>query len=112
MTGIRLHCESSPTAIKGRWHDTRHTLVTELAESRAGHQAGLTQSRQRVAQLRQPTSQAPAGCVADLHELDRRPGTDSALVQIRETRSRPARGAWIETVARSQNQIRKRSDVT
>jgi len=24
--------------IKGRWHDTRHTLVTELAESGAGNQ--------------------------------------------------------------------------
>jgi hypothetical protein len=22
--------------VKGRWHDNRHTLVTELAESRAG----------------------------------------------------------------------------
>jgi integrase len=26
------------TGITGRWHDTRHTLVTELAESGAGDQ--------------------------------------------------------------------------
>ena len=48
----------------------------------AGHQAGLTQSRQRVAQLRQPTAQATARRVADPHVLDQFQGADSALVQI------------------------------
>ena len=46
------------------------------------HQAGLTQSLERVAQLRQPTSQATAGRVADPHVLDQFRRADSALVQI------------------------------
>jgi len=50
--------------------------------SYAGHQTGLTQSWQRVTQLRQPTSQAAAGRVADPHVFDQRLRADSALVQI------------------------------
>ena len=46
------------------------------------HQTGLTQSRQRVTQLRQPTSQATAGRVTDPHVLDHFRRADSALVQI------------------------------
>ena len=38
--------------------------------ARGGDQAGLTQSLKRIAQLRQPTSQATARRVADLHVLD------------------------------------------
>ena len=48
----------------------------------AGHQARLTQSRQRVAQLRQPTPQATSGRVADPHVLDHLRRADSALLQI------------------------------
>ena len=60
------------TAIKiafQRKDDTTHVSVVSHPE----HQTGLTQSRQRVAQVRQPTSQATAGRVADTHELDQRP---------------------------------------
>ena len=47
------------------------------------HQAGLTQSRERVAQLHQPGSQATtAGCVADAHVLDQFRRADAALLQI------------------------------
>jgi hypothetical protein len=45
-------------------------------------ETGLTQSRERVAQLRQPTSQTTAGRVTDPHVLDQFRGMDSALVQI------------------------------
>ncbi len=45
-------------------------------------QTGLTQSRERIAQLRQPTSQATAGRVTDPHVLDQFRRADSALVQI------------------------------
>ena len=48
----------------------------------AGHQAGLAQSRQRVAQLRQPTPQTTARRVTDPHMLDQFQRADSALVQI------------------------------
>ena len=61
-----------------RKDDPMHVCVV----THAGHQAGLTQSRQRVTQLRQPTPQATAGRVADPHVLDQRLGADSALVQI------------------------------
>ena len=47
-----------------------------------GNQTGLVQSRQRVAQLRQSTSQATARRVTDLHVLEQFQGADSALVQI------------------------------
>ena len=47
-----------------------------------GDQTGLTQSLERVAQLRQPTSQAAARRVADPHVLDQFRRADSALVQI------------------------------
>jgi hypothetical protein len=49
---------------------------------RAGHQAGLTQRRQRVAQLRQPTPQATSRRIADPHVLDQFRRADSALQQI------------------------------
>src|ERR1700730_9955909 len=52
--------------------------------ARRGHQTRLTQSRQRVTQLGQPTSQATAGRVTDPHELDQRRRAESALVQIGE----------------------------
>ena len=48
--------------------------------ARAGHQAGLAQSRQRVAQLRQPTPQATAGRVTDPHVFDQFRRAESALV--------------------------------
>jgi len=48
----------------------------------AGDQAGLPQSLERIAQLRQPTSQATAGRVANPHVLDQFRRADSALVQI------------------------------
>ena len=47
-----------------------------------GDQTGLAQSLERVAQLRQPTSQAAAGRVADPHVLDQFRRAESALVQI------------------------------
>ena len=46
-------------------------------------QTGLPQSLERVAQLRQPTSQTTtAGRVADPHVLDQFRRADSALVQV------------------------------
>ena len=61
-----------------RKDDPMHVCVV----AGGGHQSGLTQSRQRVAQLRQPTSQATARRVTDAHVLDQFQGADSALVQI------------------------------
>src|ERR1035437_2065815 len=61
-----------------RKDDATHVCVV----SHAGHQTGLLQGRQRVAQLRQPTPQATAGRVTDPHVIEQRQGTDSALVQI------------------------------
>src|SRR2546430_1856923 len=46
-----------------RENDTTHVCVV----TRAGHQTGLTQNFQWVAQLRQPTAQATSGRVADPH---------------------------------------------
>jgi hypothetical protein len=36
MTGIRLDHEFQAHAITDRWHDTRRTPVTDLAENGAG----------------------------------------------------------------------------
>ena len=46
------------------------------------NQASLTKGVERVAQLRQPTSQATAGRIADPHVLDQFRRADSALMQI------------------------------
>ena len=64
-------------ALQRKDHTTHVCVVT-----RFGHQTGLTQSRQRVTQLRQPTSQTTAGRITDLHVLDQRHGVDAALKQI------------------------------
>ena len=50
----------------------------------AGDQAGLAQSLERVAQLRQPTPQAATGRVADPHVLDQFRRADSALIADRQ----------------------------
>src|SRR6266699_2081190 len=50
--------------------------------SKGRDQAGLTQSRQGVAQLRQPTSQATTGCITDPHVLDQLRRAESALQQV------------------------------
>src|SRR6266699_6472177 len=77
-----------------RWRRSREAAAIEIAFQRK-HQAmpvgvvaqrsdqtGLTQSLERVAQLHQPTSQATAGCVADLHVLDQFWRMDAALAEI------------------------------
>src|ERR1035441_8199281 len=47
-----------------------------------GNQTGLTQSRERVAQLRQPTAQATARRVTDAHVRDQFRRAESAVLQI------------------------------
>ena len=63
-----------------REDDAMHVSVV----ASGGDQTGLTQSRERIAQLRQPASQAAAaGCVADPHVLNELRRAESALLQIR-----------------------------
>src|SRR6266849_3129329 len=62
-----------------REDDTMHVSVVPDG----GDQTGLTQSRERVAQLYQPTSQTSAARrVTDPHVLDQLRRADSALMQI------------------------------
>jgi integrase len=72
-------CQSCPpiSAIQQKDNTTNVCVVAYT-----GHKPGLSQSRQSISQLCQPTPQTTAGCVTDPHELDQRPTTDSALVQI------------------------------
>jgi hypothetical protein len=48
----------------------------------AGHQTGLSQNLERIAQVCQPTSQAATGSIADSHVLDEFWRADTALVQV------------------------------
>jgi integrase len=68
--------------ITGRWHDTRHTLVTELAESGAGDQtimdiAGHV-SRQMLARYSHIRMEAKRNA---LEAIVRKPRQDSQPVQ-------------------------------
>src|SRR5260370_36015970 len=78
---VRRRCRRKAAAIEvafQRKDDPTHVGV----ETSSSDQAGLTQCRQTVAQLRQPTPQASAGGITDSHVLDQLQGADSALVQI------------------------------
>jgi len=59
-------------------HDTMRIGVV----SGGGHQTGLTQRLERVSQLHQPSSQAAARRVADLHVFDQLRCADTTLVQV------------------------------
>jgi len=59
-------------------HDTMRIGVV----SGGGHQTGLTQRLERVAQLHQPSSQAATRRVANLHVLDQFRRADTTLVQV------------------------------
>jgi hypothetical protein len=60
----------------------KHNAMFVSVITGGSDQTGLMQSVERVAQLRQPTSQATAGRVADPHVLDQFRRADSALEQI------------------------------
>ncbi|HYW48608.1 MAG TPA: hypothetical protein VE959_37435, partial [Bryobacteraceae bacterium] len=67
---------------KSLFHFVRYEAGCGVSQYHVPHYPGLTQCRQRVAQLRQPSSQATAGRVANLHVLDQLRRAESALVQI------------------------------
>ena len=60
----------------------KHDTMRKGVLSGGGHQTGLTQRLERVAQLHQPSSQAAARRVANPHVLDQCRRADTTLVQI------------------------------